>query len=972
MYRKIIRTFSTHVKSYQKTLNVFKMCDSFEHRHIGTNFNEQKEMLSTIGFRSMNTLINNTIPEKIRFNEPLILSSTGMTEHEALIKMESLMKKNVIHKSFLGQGYYDTITPNVIKRNILENPGWYTAYTPYQGEISQGRLESLFNFQTMVCELTAMDTTGASLLDEGTAAAEAMNMCKNKHKNRSKIFISETVHPQTIDILKTRSCDKNIELVIGNHHHIDFSQNDFFGCIVQYPDTNGIIHDFRALTIHAHSSNTPVIVASDLLACTQVMPPGEWGADIVVGNAQRFGVPFGFGGPHAGFLACTTSYQRSMPGRIISMSKDVHGETCYRTALQTREQHIRRDKATSNICTSQVLLANLAVFYGIYHGADGLKQIAQRIHILTNILLKGFEINNISVLKGEYFDTLKVTGIDALKISEECNKRGLNIRVFDCGTACGISIGETCNQSDIINILEAFKITTNIEHIVSRLSEFELSGKYGILERNSNFMNQTIFKKYRTETKLLRLMKKYENSDLSLVHSMIPLGSCTMKLNATTEMIPLTWPEVSNIHPFAPQNQSVGYTIMIEKLHSDLATITGFEAISSQPNSGAQGEYAGLRCIRKYHIAQDESHRNICLIPISAHGTNPASAIMAGYTVVSIQIDTDGNIDIKDLKDKLHTHKNKIGALMITYPSTYGVFEESVVDIIDLVHGAGGQVYMDGANMNAQCGWTSPGYIGADVCHLNLHKTFCIPHGGGGPGVGSIGVAKHLVPFLPGHISLNKDESEDGTGAISAAPYGSASILTITYMYLQMLGQSGLRNATASAILNANYMANQLKEYYDILFLGVNGTCAHEFIIDIRPFKTYGITEEDIAKRLQDYGFHAPTMSWPVKGSLMIEPTESECKEGMDRFCNSLIMIRTEIDDIKNGNVLIDQSPLKHAPHTQHIYGAEEWSNQYSRATAAFPAPWMTQQTKFWPMVGRIDNVFGDRNLIVRLPTIGL
>jgi glycine dehydrogenase len=821
----------------------------------------------------------------------------------------------------------------------------------------------------MVCDLTGLDAAGASLLDEGTAAAEAMNMCNSKNKKRNKFFVSENLHPQTIDLLITRAGPVGVELVIGDHNTADFSAKDFSGCIVQYPDTNGTVTDFSQFAAAAHDAGTLVVAATDLLACTQLTPPAEWGADIAVGNTQRFGVPMGFGGPHAAFLACSESYRRIMPGRMIGVSVDSQGNQCLRMALQTREQHIRRDKATSNICTAQALLANMAAFYSMYHGSTGLKDISGRIHTLAAILAKGLQNKGLTIADGEFFDTIKVTGIDAHKIAAACAAQGYNVRVFPCGTACGISVGESCDGADAEALLECFGAGgQDLDALAASVGE----AGFGSFARTSEFLTHKVFNAYNSETQMLRLMKKYENKDLSLNHSMMPLGSCTMKLNATSEMVPVTWPEVCDMHPFVPADQCSGYEAMIEELHADLAEITGFAAVSSQPNSGAQGEYAGLRCIRSYHESRGEGHRNICLIPISAHGTNPASAVMAGYKVVVVKSDEQGNIDVQDLRAKADKHKDNLAALMVTYPSTYGVFEESVTEIMDIIHDRGGQVYMDGANMNAQVGWTSPGRIGADVCHLNLHKTFCIPHGGGGPGVGSIGVASQLAPFLPGHVAVptggeGSNTVSKNSGSVSSAPFGSAAILPITYMYIQMLGPDGLRNATANAILNANYMANRVKDSYNVLFTGSNGQCAHEFIIDIRPFKEFGIVEEDIAKRLQDYGFHSPTMSWPVVGTLMIEPTESEDRAELDRFCDALIMIREEIDEIASGKVPVADSALKNSPHTQFMYGAETWDRPYSRQKAAFPAPWV-KQNKFWPSVARIDNVFGDRNLVCTCP----
>jgi glycine dehydrogenase len=966
------RTIYSRVKSagWLKKQYLVTSCDVFETRHIGLREADRHSMLGCLGFKTIDDLMQSTIPKPIQLvdnSHVASASSPPLTEHDALLKCDHILSKNVVHKSFIGQGYFDTLTPSVIRRNVLENPGWYTAYTPYQSEISQGRMAVLFAFQSMVCELTSMSACGASLLDEGTAAAEAMGMCRNKTtKKGRRFFVSEHLHPQTIDVLRTRADSAGIQLVVADHASVD-DFDDYFGCIVQYPDTNGILHDFEGFVTAAHKQNTSVVVASDLLACARVVPPGEWGADIVVGSSQRFGVPMGFGGPHAAFLSCTDRFQRLMPGRIIGLSKDAHGAPCFRMALQTREQHIRRDKATSNICTAQVLLANIATFYGIYHGADGIKRLANGVHrtaarIAAELSRSGYTLATTDPRL--FFDTVKVEKVDAKALQRACAARGLDIRVYDGETACAIAVGESCSESDVSHILEAFGVLSDRDPPAPEEKEEEGT-------RTSSFMRHPLFHDYTTETSIVRLMKQYERADLSLVNSMIPLGSCTMKLNAASEMIPITWPHAANMHPYTPRENSMGYAELISELHADLVALTGFAAMSSQPNSGAQGEYAGLLCIRRYHESNDDFVRNVCLIPSSAHGTNPASAVLAGYTVITVGSDTNGNIDISDLREKAELHKANLGAFMVTYPSTYGVFEEGIQAVIEIVHACGGQVYMDGANMNAQCGWTSPGFIGADVCHLNLHKTFCIPHGGGGPGVGTIGVAEHLAPFLPGHcVAPTGGEGANvavkSAGAISSAPHGSASILPITYMYIKMMGHAGLRNATANAILSANYMAYRLGRRFDVLFTGKNGQCAHEFILDIRPFKVHGITEEDIAKRLQDYGFHAPTMSWPVSGTLMLEPTESESKEELDRYCDALLMIRDEIEEVMAGRTTAEASPLKHAPHTQFVYGAETWTASYSRRQAAFPAPWMTMCNKYWPTVSRVNNVYGDRNLVCK------
>jgi len=941
-------------------------------------------MLATLGFDSFDALVRSTVPASILADRSLDLEPP-LSESEALDKIRSYAKKNKVMKSFIGQGYYDTQVPGVILRNVLENPGWYTAYTPYQAEISQGRLEMLLNFQTMVVDLTGLPMAVASLLDESSAAAEAMQMCfalKGKKGKKNKFFVSEDVHPQTIGLIQTRAEAIGIEVIVGSHSTADFTSNDYCGAIVQYPNTYGALESpgetYESFSKRAHEADTMVIAATDLLALTKLSPPSSWGADIAVGSSQRFGVPMGFGGPHAGFLATSDQYSRKMPGRIIGVTVDTAGKPCLRMAMQTREQHIRRDKATSNICTAQALLANMAASYAIYHGPQGLLNISGRIHALARVAAREIKNAGFTVNQSEFFDTFTVDvsskGMSSAEVQAGAVSVGANVRVIDDKTV-GLSMGEGITRHDLADLLSgAFKIVR--PDVTADDSLTKIESKYA---REGEILTHPIFRQHHSETQMLRYLKSLENKDLALNHSMISLGSCTMKLNATSEMIPITWPEFCNIHPFAPHDQVVGYHELIKDLNKDLSEITGFAAVSAQPNSGATGEYAGLLAIKKYLESINEGHRNVCLIPKSAHGTNPASAVMAGMKVVVVENDADGNIDMLDLKAKIDKHRENLAAFMVTYPSTFGVFEEGIIDAIDAVHKAGGQVYMDGANMNAQVGITSPGRIGADVCHLNLHKTFCIPHGGGGPGVGSIGVASHLVPFLPGHIS---DPEASGKlcgndscvprleGAVAGAPFGSAAILPISWMYIKMLGEPGLKLATSQAILNANYMAARLSGAYDVLFVGKNGQCAHEFILDLRGLKaSTGITEEDVAKRLQDYGFHSPTMSWPVAGTLMVEPTESEDLQELDRFCDAMLSIRKEIDDIGSGKIKYEDSPLHNAPHTMSDLVTENWDRPYSREVACFPAPWI-KANKFWPTCGRVDNVYGDRNLVCTCPPL--
>jgi len=941
--------------------------EPFAHRHHGNNISSINEMLQTIGAESIDQLIDETIPEGIRLKERLNLPE-AVSEVEFLNEFKQLASKNKIFKSFIGMGYYDTHVPKVILRNILENPAWYTAYTPYQAEIAQGRLEALINFQTMVSDLTGMELANASLLDEGTAAAEAMSMFLGqrkgaKRKSAHTFFVSNLCHPQTIDVLQTRANPIGVNIEVGDHKSLDVTNPELFGILLQYPATDGSVEDYSDLIAACHENNVHVVVSADLLSLTLLKSPGEMGADAVVGSSQRFGVPMGYGGPHAAFLATKEAFKRQIPGRIIGVTQDAEGKPAYRMALQTREQHIRREKATSNICTAQVLLAVMAGMYGVYHGPDGLKRIASKTHGLAMLAKLGLEDLGVDVLNQTYFDTLTVK-VDAPSLKSVAEKHAVNFRYFEDGSI-GISFDEAKELEDVQTILNIFAeaLESSSHFDVTEASKNLNPDIPESLARESEFMEHPVFHLYHTEHEMLRYMKQLENKDLSLVHSMISLGSCTMKLNATTEMIPVTWPEFGQIHPFAPVNQAEGYHQMFEELIDWLAEITGFDTVSLQPNSGAQGEYAGLMTIRAYHQSRGDHHRNVALIPSSAHGTNPASAVMAGMEVVVVETDKHGNISSEDLQAKAEKYSDNLAALMITYPSTHGVFEHKVKDFCDIIHQHGGQVYMDGANMNAQVGLTSPGEIGADVCHLNLHKTFCIPHGGGGPGMGPIGVAKHLSPFLSGH-SLVKTGGDQAISAISAAPFGSASILTISYAYIKMMGEIGLTEATKRAILNANYIKDRLQDHYPILYTGKTGRSAHEFIIDLRPFKqSAGIESVDVAKRLMDYGFHAPTMSFPVPGTLMIEPTESESKEELDRFCDAMIGIRNEIREIEEGTADFESNVLKHAPHTMRTTLSESWDRPYSVEKAVFPLDHL-RYNKFWPGVSRVDDAYGDRNLI--------
>ena len=937
--------------------------EKFENRHNAPDTKQIAEMLKVVKAKSVDELVDQTVPANIRLKKALQLPK-AQSEFEFLKGFKKLVSKNKVYKSFIGSGYYNTITPGVILRNILENPGWYTAYTPYQAEIAQGRLEALINYQTMVIDLTGMEIANASLLDEATAAAEALHLLyasrKGSKKNATKFFVDQHVFPQIIDVLMTRANPLGIELVIGDISKVDITDVHFFGMYVQNPDNNGAIKDHTAFISAAHEKEIAIVMGADLMSLLLMKSPGEMGADVVVGSSQRFGVPMGFGGPHAAFFATKDEYKRQMPGRIIGASIDAQGNPGYRMALQTREQHIRREKATSNICTAQVLLSVMAGMYSVYHGPDGLKKIALRIHGLTKSLEASVKSLGLSQVNENYFDTLKVAVADKRVIEREAIKREVNFRYF-ADNHIGISIDETTSIEDIKVIVEIFDAATGKKSQASVDGTITLNWPTSLV-RTSTYMSHPVFSSHQSEHEMLRYIKRLENKDLSMVHSMISLGSCTMKLNATTEMIPVTWPELGQIHPFAPADQTLGYQEMISQLENSLKEITGFTGVSLQPNSGAQGEYAGLLVIRAYHLHRNEGHRNIALIPASAHGTNPASAVMAGMDVMIVKSDEEGKIDVADLKSKAIQYKDNLAALMVTYPSTHGVFEEAITEICETIHAHGGLVYMDGANMNAQVGLTSPANIGADVCHLNLHKTFCIPHGGGGPGMGPICVNDKLKPFLPGHAVV-KTGGDKAIHAVSAAPWGSASILTISYAYISMMGSEGLTNATKMAIFNANYIKEKLSGHYKILYTGTHGRCAHEMIVDCRDFKKSGIEVEDMAKRLMDYGFHAPTVSFPVAGTLMIEPTESEPKEELDRFCDALIEIRNEIREVEEGKVDKENNVLKHAPHTAAIITADKWDRPYSRQKAAYPLAFV-KEAKFWPAVSRIDNAYGDRNLM--------
>jgi glycine dehydrogenase len=921
-------------------------------------------MLATLGFASLDELINATVPSNIRYRGSLDLPA-GRSEAQVLADFRALAAKNRVFRSFIGMGYSDCITPPVIQRNVIENPAWYTAYTPYQAEIAQGRLEALLTFQTMVIDLTGLSIANASLLDEATAAAEAMTMSYGVKAREGKevFFVSELCHPQTIDVVRTRASARGIDVRVGDVSASSIG-DDVFGVLLQYPATDGAVLDYRQICEHAHSQGALVTVAADLLSLTLLTPPGEWGADVVVGNSQRFGVPLGYGGPHAAFFATRDEFKRLIPGRIIGVSRDADGKPALRMALQTREQHIRREKATSNVCTAQVLLAVVASMYAVWHGPQGLRRIAARVHQYAAILAEGLKRLGHGIVHEDFFDTVRVglNGTGSDEIIERAVTRGINLRYMDETSVC-IALDETVREEDLTALLEIFGEKNGEAVSIDELVDSAETRYDERFNRTTPYLTHPVFNTHRSETELLRYMRKLESRDLSLVHSMIPLGSCTMKLNATAEMMPITWPGFSKLHPFAPVEQADGYRALFDELEGALAEITGFAAVSLQPNAGSQGEFAGLLAIHGYHASRNESHRDVCLTPQSAHGTNPASAVMAGMKVVVVRTDQRGNIDIADLRAKAEQHSTNLAALMVTYPSTHGVFEEGITEVCSIVHQHGGQVYMDGANMNAMVGLCRPADIGADVCHLNLHKTFCIPHGGGGPGMGPIGVAEHLVPFLPGHPVI-KLPGKHAVGAVSAAPWGSSSILPISLAYIRLMGGQGLTLATKVSILNANYIARRLNEHFPLLYKGEHGTVGHECIIDTRVVKSAsGVEVEDIAKRLIDYGFHAPTVSFPVPGTLMIEPTESESKAELDRFCDAMIAIREEIRDIESGAADRKDNVLKNAPHTLERVTADEWSHAYTRERAAFPAPW-TRESKFWPAVARVESAYGDRNLI--------
>ncbi len=945
-------------------LHALENHDEFHARHIGPSAAEIDEMLVAVGAQSLDGLVDAIVPATIKLTAPLDLPAE-VTEEEALAKIRALAAGNAVYRNYIGQGYYGTHTPNVILRNILENPAWYTAYTPYQAEISQGRMEALINFQTMVADLTGMEIANASLLDEATAAAEAMTLARRSARNRSDVFIvAGDCHPQTIEVIRTRAEPLGIRVKVGFAPDL-MKSGEFFGVLAQYPSTTGLIHDMRPFVEQAHAAGALFCVATDLLALTLLEAPGTWGADIVVGNSQRFGVPFGFGGPHAAFLACKDAFKRSMPGRLVGVSIDTQGQPAYRLALQTREQHIRREKATSNICTAQVLLAVMASMYAVYHGPEGLLRIARRVHRLTAILAEGLRRVGLQV-SASYFDTLTVGGVDAGKIHAASRAAGINLRAFGtrdfgerAGTVVGLSLDETTTRADVQGLWKVFGVAADVDALDREIDAAQETAIPAALRRTTPFLTHPVFNAHHSEHEMLRYMRSLADKDLALDRTMIPLGSCTMKLNATSEMIPVTWPEFANIHPLAPAEQTTGYRRLIAELEHMLVECTGYEAVSLQPNSGAQGEYAGLLAIREYHRSRGEGHRNICLIPESAHGTNPASAHLCGMEVVAVKTDRNGNVDVADLHAKAERHSANLAALMVTYPSTHGVFEEAIVEICQTIHAHGGQVYTDGANLNALVGLAKPGAFGSDVSHLNLHKTFCIPHGGGGPGVGPVAVKAHLAPFLPGRLG-----GEQPVGMVSAAEFGSASILPISWMYITMMGAAGLRRATQVALLNANYIARRLAPHYRTLYAGRNGYVAHECILDLRPLKeSSGISAEDVAKRLMDYGFHAPTLSFPVAGTLMVEPTESEPKVELDRFIDAMIAIREEIRAVERGEVDRDDNPLKNAPHTAAMVMAENWAHDYTRERAAFPLTSLKRQ-KYWPPVGRVDNAYGDRHLM--------
>jgi len=971
--------------SLQPVGSVLDFADGFIERHIGPSADEIAEMLEYVGFDSLDALTDAAVPGDIRLSEPMNIP-TPRGEAELIAELKTLADKNRVFRSCIGLGYHGTVTPPVILRNVLENPGWYTQYTPYQAEIAQGRLEALLNFQTMVADLTGLPLAGASLLDEGTAAAEAMGMVVSIAKHKKMRFVADAAcHPQTLAVLETRAKGLGVEFVVTDlTAETDAIDANTAGVLVQYPTTDGSVRDYAAVVEKTHEAGGMVVAAADLLALTLLKPPGEWGADVAVGSVQRFGVPMGLGGPHAAYIATHEKHARKLPGRIIGVSKDSQGNRALRMAIQTREQHIKRDKATSNICTAQALLAIIAGFYGVYHGPAGLKRIAERTRAYTNALRKGLErLGHVTLDEGPAFDTVRVKlgrgrqHHGARHVHDAARERGINLREFPDGTI-GVTFDETADRKLLLDVLAAFNYARDTgfdpDELLAEAARDGLDS-LGSFERTSDYMTHPVFNTYHSETEMLRYIFKLQSRDLSLAHAMIPLGSCTMKLNATSEMLPVTWESFANLHPFAPDTQWRGYTQLFRELEHWLSEITGFPAVCLQPNAGAQGEYTGLMVIKAFHEHNGDHQRDVCIIPTSAHGTNPASAVMAGMRVVAVKCDDHGNIDVDDLKAKADQHKDNLAALMVTYPSTHGVFESTIREVCKVIHDRGGQVYMDGANMNAQVGLTSPAACGADVCHLNLHKTFCIPHGGGGPGMGPIGVAEHLAAFLPGHPVERPDTAgEHSIGPVSAAPYGSALILTISYVYIALMGAEGLTRATQVSILNANYMAKRLKDHFDILYTAENGLVAHEFIVDCRPFDHGGAIDasvkiDDVAKRLMDFGFHGPTMSWPVAGTLMIEPTESESKDELDRFCDAMIAIRGEIDAIRSGELDATDNPLKHAPFTCAQVTADEWTHGFTRERAAWPLPWVTEH-KFWPAVARIDNAFGDRNLMCTCPSV--
>ncbi len=960
--------------SVEDRRHTLAITDLFVRRHIGPREDDVREMLETVGFDSVDALIDTAVPRSIRLERSLELDEPR-SEYEALRELRAIAGKNRLFRSYIGLGYNGTITPPVIQRNILENPGWYTAYTPYQAEISQGRLEALLVYQTMVIDLTGLEIANSSLLDEGTAAAEAMAMCHGVLRGkRTKFLVSRDCLPQTIDVVKTRAWARGWEVEVGDHREWEIG-DDVFGVLVQYPAADGALHDYGDLVERAHAAGALVVAAADLLSLALLTPPGEWGADVAVGSTQRFGVPMGFGGPHAGYFATKEEFKRLVPGRIIGISKDSRGKDAYYMALQTREQHIRREKATSNVCTAQVLLAVMAGMYGVYHGPDGVRAIAERVHRLTAVLADALERLGHTIVHRPFFDTLRVqvAGGDADVIMERALGRGINLRRVDHSTVA-VALDEAVCRVDLLDLMEVFAVeegSADRARFQGWLDELGGAMKPSFPEpfqRTSAYMTHPVFHKFHSEHEMLRYLKRLENRDISLTGSMIPLGSCTLKLNATAEMYPVSWPELGFMHPFAPEDQTAGYREMISQLETWLAEVTGFHAVSMMPNAGSQGELAGLLVIRGYHQDRGEWHRDVCLIPQSAHGTNPASAVMAGLEVVVVKSDENGNIDVPDLRVKADQYRDRLAAIMVTYPSTHGIFEESIREICEIVHDAGGQVYIDGANMNAMVGVSRPGDFGGDVVHLNLHKTFAIPHGGGGPGMGPIGVAEHLAPFLPGHPVV-KTGGDRAIGAISAAPFGSPSILPISWMYIRLMGAEGLRDATELAILSANYVARRLEGHFEVLYTGRDGTVAHECIIDPRPLKpATGVDAIDIAKRLIDYGFHAPTVSFPVPGTLMVEPTESESKEELDRFCDAMIAIRDEIRKIEAGEWEPGNNPVSNAPHTADMVVSDDWDRPYSRELAVFPKP--NRENKFWPCVGRIQVAFGDRNLVCACPPV--